>query len=628
MFLFIFAGTMLGIVTIGLFTFSFTKRVLQRSIEQSQIEQAKQTMNKIDRMLYERYINIQEISREDSIENFVVDPEQAVDGQARILKAILKRLNELTVFTGPWDELFLVRKTGTIVASTEAEEIGLSVYQEANDKVVYEAAMRGEVYVSDLILTSNMGRPTVVFAAPIRDDRLPRHPVIGVVIGQFSWAAVLPILEEISAHAVLLDHQGRVIVSNTVYAGRPLTFFQEYKNKLIREGLRRGRPLSAILSKGQGFLNEEVLACLVPQPGYLSYRGSGWSLMLEVPSRIAFAPATQTAAKLVFLLVPIIMMTPLAILLIVMTLIIRPLGILNRTMHAITAGDLTQEVLLKSENEIGVLAASFNAMTSRLRKSRETLEQRATELSKANEDLKKEIADRKRLEMVALQSEKMAAVGQMASGLAHEISNPVSIILGFTQCLVKRISVDDPTHFPLSSIEREALRCKQLTQDLLIFSRTGKTEKNKVQIHQIIEDTVSFIAAHAKAKGVELLWELSAEPFEILANKGQIQQVIVNLVNNAIDAMPGGGKLLIRTKKSELNQLPAVQLEIEDTGTGIPREIQDKIFEPFFTTKEPGKGTGLGLSLVYEIIQKHEGEIKVESELGKGTVFCIRLPLN
>ncbi len=253
--------------------------------------------------------------------------------------------------------------------------------------------------------------------------------------------------------------------------------------------------------------------------------------------------------------------------------------------------------------------------------------ERTSELTKSNELLKKEIEDRKRLEGVVLQSEKMAAVGQLAGGVAHEINNPLGVILGFAQGVAKRLQPGDAFELPLKSIEREALRCKVLVQDLLTFSRVGTTEKEETNLNETIESSLSLILAQAKVKNVELIKDLSSNLSVILANKNQIQQVLVNLSNNAMDAMPNGGKLTVRTKKTQLNNKDTIEIQVEDTGQGIPKEIQAKIFEPFFTTKEVGKGTGLGLSLVYEIIQKHEGQIKVESEVGKGTKFSFLLPV-
>ncbi len=237
-----------------------------------------------------------------------------------------------------------------------------------------------------------------------------------------------------------------------------------------------------------------------------------------------------------------------------------------------------------------------------------------------------DLTERKHLENIALQSEKMSAVGQLAAGVAHEINNPLGVILGFSQSAIRRLAPNDPFELPFKSIEREALRCKQLVHELLTFSRMGKIEKEDVDLNEMIESSFSLILAQSKVKNTQLVKELAPTLPKISANKNQLQQVLINLCNNAMDAMPNGGIITVRTKQSTLNNKEAVEIQVQDTGQGIPKEIQKKIFEPFFTTKAVGKGTGLGLSLIFEIIQKHAGYITVDSEPGKGALFKVYLP--
>lgn len=228
----------------------------------------------------------------------------------------------------------------------------------------------------------------------------------------------------------------------------------------------------------------------------------------------------------------------------------------------------------------------------------------------------------KQLQGQLFQSEKLAAIGQLAGGVAHEINNPVGVILGFAQSIVKRISFDDPLSMPLKSIEREAIRCKKLIGDLLTFSRAGKTEAEPIDINRTIDETLSLITAQTKVMDIVIVKQFETGLPSITANKNQIQQVIVNLCNNAIDAMLNGGRLTILTRRDA----DQIIIKISDTGQGIIEAVKKHIFEPFFTTKDVGKGTGLGLSLCYEIMQKHHGVIEVESEIGKGTTFIIKLP--
>ncbi|MCB4792814.1 MAG: PAS domain S-box protein [Elusimicrobia bacterium] len=232
--------------------------------------------------------------------------------------------------------------------------------------------------------------------------------------------------------------------------------------------------------------------------------------------------------------------------------------------------------------------------------------------------------EKEKFQRQLMQADKMSAIGQLAGGVAHEINNPMGVILGFAQVVANDIKENDPLYMPLKSIEREALRCKKLVGDLLTFSRAGKTEKENTNINETIEETISIIDAQAKVKNVKITRSYAANLPHIVVNKNQIQQVIVNLCNNAMDAMPQGGKITITTRQVETR----IEIDVSDTGTGMTEDVKKHIFEPFFTTKEIGKGTGLGLSLCFEIIENHSGTIEAESEAGKGSVFRIKLPIN
>ncbi len=240
--------------------------------------------------------------------------------------------------------------------------------------------------------------------------------------------------------------------------------------------------------------------------------------------------------------------------------------------------------------------------------------------------LAKDLRERKRFESMLIQSEKLSAVGQLAAGVAHEINNPLGIILGFAQSAVKRVPTEDPMAVPVRSIEREALRCKTLVQNLLTFSRRHKSQMETFDLDEDVAASLGIIEAQARVKSVEVRQELRAKT-RLLADKSQLQQVLVNLCTNALDAMPEGGTLTVRTYAVGEDRERHVALDIQDSGTGIPAAIRDRIFDPFFTTKEVGKGTGLGLSLVYDIVQRHGGAISVASEEGRGTTFTVKLPV-
>jgi two-component system NtrC family sensor kinase len=182
---------------------------------------------------------------------------------------------------------------------------------------------------------------------------------------------------------------------------------------------------------------------------------------------------------------------------------------------------------------------------------------------------------------------------------------------------------DDPLYMPLKSIEREAIRCKKLVGDLLTFSRSGKTQAEVVDVNGTIEGALSLTETQAKIRNIEIIKKFGNGLPQTTMYKNQIQQVILNLCNNAMDAMPDGGSITVATMQVDRQ----IEIRVADTGKGMTEEVKRHIFEPFFTTKEVGKGTGLGLSLCYEIVQKHNGTIEVESVEGKGATITVKLPV-
>lgn len=231
--------------------------------------------------------------------------------------------------------------------------------------------------------------------------------------------------------------------------------------------------------------------------------------------------------------------------------------------------------------------------------------------------------EKEKLREQFMQSEKMAAVGKLAGGFAHEINNPMTVILGYAQLVMLKIEKSNPLYKSLESIERESKRCRDLIRNLLTFSRISKTQAENTEINEVINSALSLVEAQTKIKNIRIERKYDDKLPKVMLNSNQIQQVIINLCNNAIDAMPNGGIIVITTRQKD----GFAEILVSDTGSGIPKNIINKIYEPFFTTKEIGKGTGLGLSLCFDIIQKHKGEILVESEDGKGTTFVIRLPI-
>lgn len=228
-------------------------------------------------------------------------------------------------------------------------------------------------------------------------------------------------------------------------------------------------------------------------------------------------------------------------------------------------------------------------------------------------------------------AEKLAAVGRLAAGIVHEINNPLATIAACSEALEQRIeegefasseSAADLAEY-LGLIKSEAFRCKTITTDLLDFSRIRAGERTPIDIGDVVRSAANLISHQKRGVGIDHAIEVEPGLPQVAADGGQIQQAVIALATNGIDAMPAGGTLTLRV----FSKGNRVAIEIADTGSGIPQDNMSKIFEPFFTTKEVGKGTGLGLSVCYGIISEHGGRISVRSTLGKGTTFSIFLPV-
>jgi two-component system NtrC family sensor kinase len=227
-----------------------------------------------------------------------------------------------------------------------------------------------------------------------------------------------------------------------------------------------------------------------------------------------------------------------------------------------------------------------------------------------------------------IQSEKLAALGRLAGGVAHELKNPLTGIVGCVELLLRRLEKGKGDCSgclrTMETVEKEGRRCQALAKNLLQFSRKKKGEMKPVAINQVIEDTFNILTHHLSQPGapIKTVKNLGESLPRVLADPDQIEQVIMNLVINSRDAMPKGGTITITTTSREGN----VRIELSDTGTGIPEEEQSRIFEPLYTTKGEGKGTGLGLSVSRDIVLNHGGEIYLKSKIGEGTIFTIILP--
>jgi len=301
--------------------------------------------------------------------------------------------------------------------------------------------------------------------------------------------------------------------------------------------------------------------------------------------------------------------------------IVRPLQKMVVATREIARGDLSHKVEVNSRDEIGTLADSFNRMTDHLREANEKLLDWGKTLERKVEDRTQEL---RQVQSHLIQSEKLASIGKLAAGIAHEINNPLAGVLIYSHLLLEDTPAGHAHQENLKKIVRETTRCKDIVKGLLDFARPKEPQAAPTDVHDLLDRCLSFTERQALFQNIRVERAYALDLPRIVADGGQLQQVFMNIIFNAAEAMEGSGTLTLRTAADATRG--GISVEIIDTGHGIRDEDKKRLFEPFFTTKDVGCGTGLGLAISYGIIQKHGGTIEVRSEVGRGTTFTIRLP--
>jgi signal transduction histidine kinase len=329
--------------------------------------------------------------------------------------------------------------------------------------------------------------------------------------------------------------------------------------------------------------------------------------------------------------------------------VVRPLRQLLDATEKVTQGRFDAEVRIDTKNEIGELARAFQKMVQSLKLQKELIQDHVKALERVNQQLTEAQSE-------VIRAEKWASIGRLAAGVAHEIGNPLSAVQGYVEILKKR--GDEPIKDYSQRMSQELNRIHRIIRELVDFSRQREITLEKVDVSQVVQDTVELLKHQGLLKKIDCEVSTRSVP-SVMANSHQLQQVFVNLIVNAVDAMSRGGKIKFSCDSichEEVSAIPIerrrrgdppdvdfsatrrvredrfrsgqllVRIQIQDTGCGISSEDLYRIFDPFFTTKEPGKGTGLGLAICQRIVDSFEGAIRVQSVLNQGTTFTILLP--
>jgi two-component system NtrC family sensor kinase len=475
----------------------------------------------------------------------------------------------------------------------------------------FQRAIKEETFILRPTLQPKSLQPAITISFSIKDAR-------GRPIGVLKELVDLTYISELISESKLGETGKLFIVS-------PQGEFVLY-NRLI-ELLKKGTTRVPYLEKIQfkptytgvykDYMDNEVLGSWKWIPNLRCY------LIAEQDTKEAFYKIDLLVKK-AFIIFVISTLLILGISYWVIGRVTSPIKHLSETVALFANGHFGETVSTSRQDEIGRLIAGFNVMAEKLKKAYKELE---GEVEASNKELEIAYQMLKQRQEQLIQSEKMAALGQLSAGIAHEIRNPLTSIKIFIQSLEKEIDLDENQEEDFRIIMKEIDRINENITRFLNFARPEEPLFQSINISALVKNTVNLLAAKLKNSGICLDISLLDEHPTVEGDPKQLAQVFLNLLLNAVEAMPQGGTLTISSavKVNPDNRKESLQLIIKDTGHGIPEKDQPYLFDPFFTTK--AGGTGLGLSIVYSIIQKHNGRIEVESELGKGSSFVLSLPI-
>ena len=519
--------------------------------------------------------------------------------------------------------LLITDRYGALVAaSSEPDHYFLS------QEPWWEALQAGgldRVYVSGLIPgqegSFRSPEETIDIAVPILDDH--QHAVIGAIKASYRFDSLFAMIKEIrigqTGHAMLFDAAGQPLVC-------PI---------LPRRAHRiPGQLMAMIVSSnpGWGIAEDDGHGATDTVVGYapvtgLSLPDNSWHVFVRQQPEETYAPIRDQLRNLA--LIGVVMSGLLwAMGRYVATRIARPIQVLKTGVEAISRGTYDGPLDVKTGDEFEDLAVAVHRMADRLQASRIELESLNAELTHRVEEKTAEITRQMRkLEL----SERLATLGKVASGIAHEINNPLGIILNRIECMeadAAQSNVPDEVGRDLVTIRTQAERISRVTRSILTFSRGTVSMLKPLDLNCVARTCVAMAGERMTGLAVRMDLEMAAALSPVMGDRDRLETVLLNVINNAIDAVTASGEqgvVTIRTARVQINGDEWVQISISDTGPGVPSAIADRIFDPFFTTKPAGQGTGLGLFLSYGIVSDHRGRIEVRND-SVGAVFDIYLP--
>lgn len=491
------------------------------------------------------------------------------------------------------DGVFISDAKGRVVIMDQTEPdtrrlLPASVYEQ-----FVRPALRSRVTAFSEVYRTRTNEVAVAISAPIlREGRILGVLSAGILLESHSMGGIEEIRIGKSGYAYIIDEKGNIIV-------------HPQKERLLMSAAGRA-PVQEFISRREGvveFVNNEGVAILA---AFAPVKEAAWRVVVRQPTEESYSHAEKLRFFLLLAFIGSLIFAA-AVGVVLAWQISKPVDALARGVREVAGGRLNTRIPVTTRDEVGDLAATFNEMTARLLQNRKDIEAAHRQVLESEKQLAR--------------SERMAAVGQLAAGLAHEINNPLNVVSGFADFVLEKTASDDPRRQALEDISRETVRCQRLVSQLLDFAKPKEPVREPADLNGLVSDTAALLRAQAKAQGVALELRLEGDMPRVTLDRDQIKQALLNLCLNACQAMPQGGTLFVGTAKRG----ERIEVVVTDTGAGITAEDLGRVFTPFFTTKD--HGTGLGLATSYALVERHGGTLRVESVPGAGASFTLSLPL-
>ena len=594
--------------------FFSAREIIQETIATGQMQSARQLMQTIDRSLYHIYEEIQLISEDELLKEWLAKTGTENGEHAQLDELVTRKFQQLKLSTGPWDSLFVVNRAGEIIMASDEEEVGRRIESDPHGYQVFKKAMNGKHSYSDVVISEDTGRPTIIFAAPVKSSGKLTQQVNGVVIGHLVWHVVLELFDEIDPRQKvhLLNKDGLIIAGRT----------HEKKSILQKESADLASLQVAVPAQDGPSVtydmshhdSTDVLGTMVSQKGYLDYQGSGWVLHFETPFSSAYAPIKRMARNITLFSLIMYGLIAIAAYFIGQRLA-QPVEKLTSAVKEFAAGNLGVRTRITGKDEIGYLGRAFNHMAAGIED--DIGKRTENQIVLQNAMKKAEAANRAKSDFMALMS--------------HELRTPLNAVIGMADILKEEIAgpVTTDQQDLLQDISGSGRHLLAILQAILDAADNTDLVLSEVAIKDLVEEEILQYRERAAAKDVELVMQNIENIPDLMIDPEKLRKIVAVLLDNAVTFTPDGGRVTVEATGLE----DFVEIAVEDSGPGITEKERDRIFDPFTQVEDSltrhHEGVGLGLFLGRKLAELHNGTLRVEdARTGRGCRFIIALPLS